>query len=276
MADLDRLQTLTADIQPPQFDDLVETARRRDRRRNSAALVVAAIVAVGITLGGIRGLGDDRPAPAPAPDRSQPPRLEDIVGGDILPAGVYSLGFAGDLDQNPRAYVTIPDGYRTGPGEGGEAAFVWTGTEGRVAALEFTTAERVPKDPCNARPDKFVTPGPGVRPLADALAAQRNALVTEPVRVRVDGHRGLYLETSMPRSVDPAGCYGGVYTSWTSTGGAVTTVLGGLTTRVWILDVDGERLVVGLVWTPDADATDVAELDAMVDSLELRHEPAGD
>ena len=48
MSDLDLLRDLTTDIQPPLFDDLVATARRRDRQ--TAALTVAGCLVVGVAV----------------------------------------------------------------------------------------------------------------------------------------------------------------------------------------------------------------------------------
>jgi hypothetical protein len=65
MSDLDLLRDLTTDIQPPPFDDLVATARRRDHQ--TAAITVAGCLAVGaiVIVGAIWARGDTPTSPQP-------------------------------------------------------------------------------------------------------------------------------------------------------------------------------------------------------------------
>ena len=65
MSDLDLLRDLTTDIQPPLFDDLVATARRRDRQ--TAVFTVAGCLAVGaiVIVGAIWARGDAPTSPQP-------------------------------------------------------------------------------------------------------------------------------------------------------------------------------------------------------------------
>ena len=131
-------------------------------------------------------------------------------------------------------------------------------------------------DPCGA--GRRVEPGPTVRALADALAdalagaqtGQVSRRATAPTPVTVGGHRGLYVEATVPRHLtecDPGGFT--VFTVdqsdqfWYSAGP-------GSVLRFWIVDVDGQRVVITVKVVPDhtvhaADLVHMAETAGFVE-----------
>ena len=107
----------------------------------------------------------------------------------------------------------------------------------------------LPQHPCRDHTARVV--GPTVSDLARGLRRQPVLDVTKPVPVNLDGYRGLYLEVRIPGKVDAGSCVddwvslfesGGPdgyawQEDWASPGEAYVA-------RWWILDVDGERVVV--------------------------------
>lgn len=227
-------------------------------RHSSTSGLTAALAAIAILLA---ACSDDTNDPATSPPSTSEPS----------PTGAGSATNAA-----PEAdYSIIDDVYRTGPGrwaltaDGDPTApmavfdvpasfqaresFVWTDVGGYrdfgrgFGQLTYWAPTRVLADPCNV--DKPSPPlGPTVEDLAAALAAQQRTTTTEPVPVELDGHRGLYLELQSPTRFDYAACAGG------PDGGMLIWEAGeagdgrGLeaptTDRYWIVDVDGERVVV--------------------------------
>jgi hypothetical protein len=78
------------------------------------------------------------------------------------------------------------------------------------------------------------------------LDVQRLTTATDPVPVAVDGHDGLYLELSTPADLDYATCQKDGLVAWDD---ATAWAEPGVT-RLWILDVDGQRVVLTLNGEP--------------------------
>ena len=93
------------------------------------------------------------------------------------------------------------------------------------------------------------------------------------------GFRGKYLELSVPTDInfDEAReglalfphCDEATFQSWTANGwsGDRYQQRPGQVDRIWILDVDGERLVVDAFYLAEATPEDRAELERVVDSI---------
>ena len=93
------------------------------------------------------------------------------------------------------------------------------------------------------------------------MLAQTATRASEPEPVTIDGHQGLYVELTSPRDLsncmDPGLWDGrGIYVD-------------GQVDRVWILDVDGQRLVVNAAHGPTSSPSDIDKLSAMVESLKF-------
>ena len=92
--------------------------------------------------------------------------------------------------------------------------------------------------------------------------------------VTLRGYRGKKIEYSAPSDFDHTSCDEGAFSRWqpagsTDWGGWVEA--GGQRNAVYIIDVDGQRLVVDTMSLPGASATDLAELDQIIASI--RFEP---
>lgn len=82
-----------------------------------------------------------------------------------------------------------------------------------------------------------------MRDLAAGLRGQPVLEVSRPVPVTLDGNQGLYLEVTIPDAVDADACVDDTVALF-STGADRWGWTDGFVGRWWILDVDGERVVV--------------------------------
>ena len=196
-----------------------------------------------------------------------------------LEPGTYFI----DPDINPSTPLRVV--YEV-PFEGWSA---WIGAvkfakDGHVG-VSITTVTNLVRHGC--RDHSWADPpvGPSVDDLATALADLAPFRVTAPPKnVTVYGYRGKHLELTVPdlpvegQGDDRrfAGCIDGTLKSWVA---AVDTEPGdafygyngepGRTEEFWILDVDGTRLVIEANRSPASPPEDVAEMRAILDSIQI-------
>jgi hypothetical protein len=126
--------------------------------------------------------------------------------------------------------------------------------------------------------------GPSVDDLATALADLAPFRVTSPPRdVTAFGYSGKHLELTVPDLAVEGqgddrrftGCVEGKLKSWVA---AIDTEPGdafygysepGHTEDFWILDIEGTRLMIEAGWSPDSPRKDVAEMRAILDSIQI-------
>jgi hypothetical protein len=220
----------------------------------AAAVVVAALLGIRFLLPGAQGLGGTGPTPTPTPI---PPSLPQA---GIIDPGTYTLEAEG-LD----ATLTVPAGWspleQRGVTKGRGETFVV------VTFWPFPTEfDRVYSDPCRWKTSIIDPPvGPTVDDLANALAAQALRGDAIPADVTVDGYDGKYLEMRVPTDIDFADCDDGFFYSW---GGRFHQGPGQID-GVYILDVDGQRQVLIAHHMPGASAADLAEQQAIVESIDF-------
>jgi hypothetical protein len=211
------------------------------------------------------GLGDFTSS-SPSNETSSPPAsqwqlLGDEPDGASLAAGAYGLTANGRSAHV--AVVRAPEGYQ---GLGG-----WTFVTGApFHAMGFVTATRVPPDPCvSHEPDKFdaaVNPGPSVTDLARALVAQKGVETSEPVPVTVGGHDGLYLTYRVAKGIDVTSCQERAFDIFSTGPGSWWLEASRERAAIWILDVDGDRVVLAWVAVPGVTQAQMREMTRMVRS----------
>ena len=229
---------------------------RRSRARNAltagSALLVAA-AAVGCTTGSSGATaGDTSPSSTADPGDAVP--LEELPTDAPLDPGRYVVSVV-DADSAPLLPVlSVPEGYEAiGGGIG-------VGADDLARYLWVWDVDSVFAHPCNASPEPV---GPSVADLAEALATQSLRGGTDPVPVTVGGYDGLYVELSVPDEVDVSACPSGVFSLWPGRAERYQEILGQVD-MVWIVDVDGQRLVFDAVHDANASPAKVAELEEMV------------
>ncbi len=198
-----------------------------------------------------------------------------------LPAGTYTVApFAGpdgwgvcidppqagcseSTGDDPITFTfSLPDGWAGAPFD-----TLWLATGNNAApagaGLAFGRGGGLYSDPCAAPPPPDIAVGPSVDDFADALAAHPLLDASTPVDVILGGHSGKYVELQVPSDVSacPAGYY-----AWEP----------GLRAQgpdqrwyLWILDVDGVRIVVQAMDYPGTSPERQAELMAIVESIRI-------
>jgi len=233
--------------------------RRRQARVVAGTLLAAAIIATVGRLGGVAGLVRGAPDPAKQPKVTvvQPRSMAGINGP--LKAGAWVVPMWGkDPDTLPRAVVQVPPGY------GSPGGFVVDrGADGdpqNHGDVAFWTVQSVVRDPCEGV--TAADPGPTVRDLANAVRAQPGLKTTAPQQVTVDGYSGLYLEVTLPKKTSRLlGCNSSQYALWrTDNGDYFAPDIAGTINRFWILDINGQRVVMNASTTPGEDADATAEV----------------
>jgi hypothetical protein len=168
-----------------------------------------------------------------------------------------------------RVVFTIPDGWA-----GNVASGVWLASEAASppggASMGFGRGSWLHSQPCltqaliaadGAPPD--VPVGPSVDDFADALAQHPLLDVTNPVAVTLGGYSGKYVDLQLPS--DLTGCETN-YRPWEP---GIYAQGPSHRWHLWILDVDGVRLVVQATDYAGTSAQHQAELAAIVDSIQI-------
>ncbi len=233
----------------------------------TSRLVAATVTAVaaGLLATGCSDGSSDRTDPTAGP--SSPPTSAAAAGpvhlvgsAATLEAGTYQAAFlTGTGRARSEAVLDVPDGYREG--DHGDDWYV-VSRDGDTF-LGLWVVDTVDRDACRGEEDA-VDPGPTVRDLARALVAQRSTRAPAPKRVTVDGHAGAYVELTAPTRLARCGEHPAL---WRSPERPIYS--GGQVDRVWILDVDGQRLVVDASYAPGSSAQEREDLTAMVGSLRI-------
>ncbi|MEO8424357.1 MAG: hypothetical protein ABI595_10690 [Actinomycetota bacterium] len=175
-----------------------------------------------------------------------------------------------------------------------EAPAMWSSPEGHfvvksgsgVLGMSVWDVGEVPRHPCHWR-GRLYDPGPTVDDLVKALARQPLRNSTTPTDVTLGGYRGRYLEWSVPSDmivtgdadfeacdVEPSNGHRD-FVSWLGDGyGERYQQFAGQIDRLWVLDVDGQRLVVDATYAPGTSEADRDELTQIVKSLRVA-DPAG-
>lgn len=220
----------------------------------TAVPVLAAVTVVGCTTGQAEPTAADTSAASTA-DAADAVPLAELSAGSPLDPGRYLVSIASDAPSAPPSLpvLSVPEGYEVI--EGG----VGVRTDDFSRYVWVWDVESVYAHPCDASPEPV---GPSVGDLAEALAAQELRRGTDPVPVTVGGHEGLYVELSVPDEVDAGACPSGVFGLWPGRAQRHQEILGQVD-MVWIVDVDGQRLVFDAAHE-DAGPDEVAELEEMV------------
>ena len=244
-----------------------------------AAATVIAVVVAGISLlprndAAVGGPSSASPSAGPStgPSASASAAVPEFPGvSDDVAPGTYkwSAGGATPADITftvPAGWTSrfgIPNKDRGGPGE--------------IAVGNWIIAN-VYADPCRWN-DSLLSPavGPTIDDLATALVAQKDRNATAPTDVMLGGYPAKRVELSIPADLDPATCDSGVIRTWVAPGEDTVLVgdsqdLGmhpGQLNVVYIVDVNGERLVIDTWHMPGTSAADLAELDAILASMRI-------
>jgi hypothetical protein len=239
-----------------------------------AAVAVAAVVLGAALLGRGPNIGGEPESPTQTPLTTSSPAssaVSALPDGVLLP-GTYSIP-PQDVS-SPRVLVTVPAGWYGG-GFGvnkndsidppdGAGVILWGGP--------FNVYE----DPCHWSTSLPGSPtGPTVDDLVAALAAQPTREATTATDVTVGGLSGKAFELTVPAdlgfdTVDGfADCDEGEFRSWISPDGITYRLHQGpgQYDQLWIVDVEGSRVVVDATFYDGTPAADKSEIQAILDSI---------
>jgi hypothetical protein len=213
-----------------------------------AVLIAAVVIGGGIYLLGPRESGPGvTVSPSASPAASPAPLIE-------APLAPGRYVYSGD---GVRVILTVPEGW-----EGGD--FSISDAPGRElpdgANVGFRQPSTVFTDPC--APERgAMTVGSTVEDLVSALADLPNVTASAPVDVTLSGFRGKHL--SFVVDTEGMDCVMALYAQ----GSFIRAADNGQRQDLWILDVDGKRLVVDAATYPETSAADREELQTIVETL---------
>ena len=241
--------------------------------RFAAAAAVVLAVILGMRFIG-PNIGAPGPTATPSPTASPmplPPPDSSLEAGTYRVTPFADAGAAGvcegqagctesPADDSIGFTVTVPDGWSISALGG-----IWVDSNAPPdgAMLIFFRGGWLYEDPCNASGSPSMEVGPTADDFATAIADHPLFDATEPVDVTLGGYAGQYVDIRAPSDLEQ--CVGeyrlwdpGIYAQgpehrW----------------HLWILDVDGTRVVVQTMDYPGTPADRRAELQAMLDSLEI-------
>ena len=222
-----------------------------------AGALAGAIVALVIGLGmlSLRNTGGPAPTPSSGP--------VSLIGteGQVLEPGTYRV----DEPFPVRISFDLPAGWKTYPVLDEHLAAVCKGFECELG-LSFWVIENLPVDGCRPELGEIDPPvGPTVADLAVALVTQPGYEATGPADSTMSGYSGAYLELT-GQGIPAGGC--SIRTTW-ETDAEFRRSLHEEHDSIWILDVDGTRLVVDAFAIREATERDRTELRQMVESIRI-------
>jgi len=219
------------------------------------------IAVISVALASLAACSDDGGGTAPAPSPTVTP-IPSLPAAGALEPGAYVVTMGTAFDAAHRITVSVPGGWE------GFEGFAVGGPAGMY--VDFWNVDNVYADPCKWVGTLLDPPvGPRVDDLVAALANQPGRHASTPTEVAVDGFAGKKIELTVPAST--ADCDGSEFRSWTgqlpadgerSNGPGEHNLL-------WIVDVDGDRLVIEAVFLPGTSAQDRAELLQVVESVRI-------
>lgn len=245
----------------------------------AAAAVVAAIL-IGVTTFDAPNVGG--PGPDGAAATSEPsaaaatpePTTAQPSDSATAPLAVGEHSLWDGAEGGPTITVTIPStGWYGEPGGGivvnipPEATFASTDA-GLIAP--FFGDLYVPADPCrwsSTMPDR---PATTVEEVVAALQAQPSRDATAPEEITVDGYRGQSITLRVPDDAEFGDCNQREYCSLSEVGSEMCHryhQFPGQIDELWILDVDGEPMVIDASYGDATPAEAVTELRAILDSM---------
>ncbi len=232
-------------------------------------------------------LGDGRtssPRPTPtatggAPERDPRVTPRPTFAAEPIEAGLTTLTPPGG--STIRATVDLPAGWA----RAGDGMVVRSGGGAPAgASLGIWAIERIFVFPCRWSSEVGVDPAlmttaagqaralsawwgqdPGAPPPSNVSIAP---IATRPSEARFAGYDAWYLEVLVLRGFDFHACDGAQLVFWQATDGSVRYGLGrGELHRLAVVDVDGEVVVIDAASFPGTPAADLAQLEAIVESM---------
>jgi hypothetical protein len=224
----------------------------------AAAVVAAAVIGYTAFLGGqnVGAPGRDDPTSTPAPTANP-----DAVSLDTHPGGPLASGdYFVTVGDHRVTFTVSAIGWQKNVVEG----VIWTNdSEARVS---FGSLDNVNLDPCRPELGELdPPPGPTADELAAALAAIPGVEATSS-DVALSGYTGRLVTLDVPETFSNCIPDGGeALLAGDATAGPIEAGVH----RFWIVEVDGDRIVIGGVHRRGALSRQVQQLEAIIDSVQI-------
>ena len=233
----------------------------------AAAVLAVAVVGIKVLPGGSQVGG---PGPSPTPTPSPIP----LPTGSLAPATTYTVSDPGSIAGSRLTWTVPAAGWLSIDATGIIEKHDLAG-QGSVLDVAISTwmIDNVYTDACHWNGTALAPPvGPTAADLAKALVAEPRSGASPPTDVTVGGYPAKRLELSAPAGLDLTTCdRGGQLGRWFWSGdpsnGVPYTYGAGQRNVVYIVDVAGKRQVIDTMYLPGTSAKDLAELQAVVDSI---------
>jgi hypothetical protein len=229
----------------------------------AAAMVIVASLAVGCQPSGAGAGGPSVSSPSPVSPTQAPSPIPAVYaerpgGGAELAAGSYVITSIPPL----RVTFMVPPGWYKG-----EIDWAVFGPDSLVA-MSIGSPDNIYADPCAANVGlRDPAVGPTVADLATALASVPGLEASPPSDVTLAGFSGSRIDLTASAPSD--GCDGEPILWDAIDGEGLPAPRLGARLQLWILDVEGTRLVIGARTQPGAAAEAVAELQGIIDSIKV-------
>jgi hypothetical protein len=243
---------------------------------------IAAVAVIAIAVLGIRSLPGNHGSPAPIttpaptatptpiPTPTPVPTPIPLSGQASLDGGTYLASVNGN--RSLRLTVDVPAGW--------QAFEDWalSGPNGADApagyGLGFWSVANLFTDPLNAGQGTLQPPvGPTVDDLVEALTNHPGWTTTSPTPVTIDGFSGQYLRLTVPADITFQNCGADSesFLMWETPDGGGRCAQGpGQIHDIYVIDVDGSRLVVAALSFPDSPEAGLREQKAIIDSIHVQ------
>jgi hypothetical protein len=233
------------------------------------AAVVAALAVAGYALAPRSNVGSGE---TPQPTSSVSTRA-DVLRDGPLPAGTYITNPFATENATMSFTFTVPGGWQ------GRSPWGLERTEGsgqsQLLGIGFVRAGALFADPCHWRTSgkEVVAVGPHIDDLVEALQAQPMYETSSAANASIGGYTGKKVDIQLPANVDLSTCDDGAYYLWESptksVGYNISAQSAGARFHVWILDVQGARVLVVTRDFASTFAVERAELQQIVDSIRI-------
>ncbi len=232
--------------------------------RLAVAAAAVLVLAVGASQILPRDGGSGGGPPSPSPSASSSPSASASGSATVPRTLTVGAPFPADIT------FEVDDGWELW-GDVGSAGKGWYKLSPDPPGIVFMvwTAENVPAVPCTTNTALLDPPiGGTVDDLADALVAQPGTVVHADEQVTVDGYSGRFVDYTADYSV--GNCDGTRLVRWTTvSSGTNREALDGEHDQVWILDVEGQRVILDAADFPSTSPALRAELEAVIDTVRI-------
>ena len=207
------------------------------------------------------------PAPTLAPSLTPASSPEPLPTSGAVPAGTYYIDPA--VTGVSRLTLTAPAGW--------SAADLLAKHAGTPTEVFFTiwVVSDIFQDACKWDQAKIVSlVGMTPEQVVTALAAQKSRTASLSTSATIGGYPAQQITLSVAPSLDTSTCSNGNLRYWPGAGpdfnsGLCCNLAGNIDT-IYVVDVSGKRMVIVARHYPGSSAADVAELQGIVDSIQIQ------